>query len=163
MSIINIFAILLSPLIATGVTLYFTHKNDKRKEKLVIFEKLMTTRLNRSTIEYVHALNLIDVVFYDNNNVRDELKKLLKAYHSEKSDNNEINIRNLKLVEAIAKDLGYDKISWEDISKPYAPIWYYDELENQEKYKCGQLAIADLAKALVASQNNNKIESQDTK
>lgn len=159
----NIIAILVSPLIASGITLYFTHKNDKRKQKLSIFEKLMTTRLNISTIDYVHALNLIEVVFYDSKDVIAEYKKLMAAYGAEKQDKNENNIRNLKLIEAIAKNLGYTRINWEDISKPYAPVWYYDELLKQEKYKGGQLAIADLVNSITKSQNDDKSQPEAPK
>lgn len=157
--LLNIIAILLSPLIATGVTLYFTHKNDKKKDKLALLAKLMTTRLNRSTIEYVDTLNMIDIIFYDSKNVRAELKKLLDAYRSDKPDNNEIDIRNLRLIESMTKHLGYTKMNWEEISKPYAPIWYYDELHKQEKYKCGQLEMANFIKLLTNIPNNTNNKS----
>ena len=39
--------------------------------------------------------------------VRDEFKKLFEAYRSEKPDNNEINIKNLRLTEALVKNLSY--------------------------------------------------------
>lgn len=151
-NLILIINILMSPLIATLISIYISNRYKKRNEKIKILEKLMITRLNRSSIDYVQALNVIDVVFYNSKNVRKEYKKLLEEYYSDKPNNEEINIRNLKLIEAISKDIGYTKINWEEIAKPYAPNWYYIELRNQEKFKNGQLAIADIIESI----NNNK-------
>lgn len=157
--VINILAIIISPLIASLISIHLTRSNDKKQEKIKILEKLMLTRLNSSTMDYVNALNLIDIVFYDSKNVRNEYKKLLKEYYTDKPDSSKIYTRKLKLIESILKDIGYCKIDWEDISMPYAPIWYYDELQKQEKYKEAQLSFADIIKNInTPSQKDNKNE-----
>ena len=69
-NIINIIAIVLSPIIAVLITRYLSIRTDKKKDKMEIFKILMATRYNRCTIEYVRALNSIDVVFYDSKKVR---------------------------------------------------------------------------------------------
>ena len=61
--IINIIAIILSPIIA----LYISHKvqisYEKRKEKIEILKILMARRIPSNSIEYVNALNIIDIIF----------------------------------------------------------------------------------------------------
>lgn len=151
----NIVAIILSPLIASLITIYLTNKYNKKKDKIEILKKLMITRLNNSTMDYVYALNLIDIIFYDSDDVRNEYKKLLKEYNTNNPDLNEIYTRKLKLIEAILNNIGYNKINWEAISKPYAPNWYYDELKKQEQYKDAQLLFADIIKKF------NKFSQED--
>ena len=58
-NIINIIAIVLSPIIAVLITRYLSIRTDKKKDKMEIFKILMATRYNRCTIEYVRALNSI--------------------------------------------------------------------------------------------------------
>lgn len=131
--IINIIAIIFAPIAATWIACWISKRNEIRNEKLKILRILMMTRMNRSSLDYANALNLIDVVFYNSNNVRKAYKVLFEAYHKENPPNSEINTKNLKLIEEIIKDIGYSReISWDEISEPYAPKWYYDALERQE-------------------------------
>lgn len=107
--IVNIIAIIISPIIATLITLYISKRNEIRNEKLRILRILMVTRMNRSCIDYANALNLIDVVFYNSKKVRQAYKELLEMYYKENVSDNEANIKNLKLIESIIEDIGYSK------------------------------------------------------
>jgi septation ring formation regulator EzrA len=51
--LINIMAILVSPIIAVIITVWLNNKNEKRKEKLEAFKQLMIARALPSTIKYV--------------------------------------------------------------------------------------------------------------
>lgn len=150
---INIIAILISPVVATAIAIYSSNKSERRREKIKILQTLMMTRLNRSCIEYVNALNLIDVVFYDSDKVRKTYKELLDMYRSDREDRNEHNVKNLKLIESIVDDLGYSKeIKWDEISLPYNPIWFYKELEKQEKMKDAQVAFVDTLQNMTSAE-----------
>lgn len=107
--IVNIIAIIISPIIATLITLYISKRNEIRNEKLRILRILMVTRMNRACIDYANALNLIDVVFYNSKKVRQAYKELLEMYYKENVSDNEANIKNLKLIESIIEDIGYSK------------------------------------------------------
>ena len=76
--IVNIIAIIISPIIATLIALYISKRNEIRNEKLKILRVLMMTRLNRACLDYANALNLIDVVFYNSKSVRKSYKELLE-------------------------------------------------------------------------------------
>ena len=117
----------------------------------------MRTRLNRSCIDFVNALNTIDIVFYDSKKVRAAYKELLEMYRLGRTDIEEHNIKNLKLIESIVQDVGYSKnINWNEISLPYNPKWFYDELDKQEKFKGIQLMMGDAISKYLNSASINE-------
>ena len=63
MTVVNIIAVLLSPVIAVLVTVYLQNRREKRSQKLWIFNTLIGTRHSPLIEENVRALNMIDVVF----------------------------------------------------------------------------------------------------
>lgn len=56
-TIINILAVLLSPIIALWISNIVQERKEKRKEKMQILKILMTQRFSVKNIEYVNALN----------------------------------------------------------------------------------------------------------
>lgn len=102
-----------------------------------IFRTLMTSRIYGWTVDSVHALNLIDVVFAKDTAVRGAWKNLLDAYSSsEESELMKQKRQNLnyKLLEEMAKNLGYkDRITWETIQNPYVPKGMIDQWEAQAR------------------------------
>ena len=70
MDVINILAILISPIIAVLISIWVQNRKEKRQNKMNIFTTLMATRHSSIIDESVRALNMIDVVFYDKHLVR---------------------------------------------------------------------------------------------
>lgn len=101
-NIINIIAIVLSPIIAVLITRYLSIRTDKKKDKMEIFKILMATRYNRCTIEYVRALNSIDVVFYDSKKVRKAWSDYYSVLQNPTPNSNLIFDKELLLIEAMA-------------------------------------------------------------
>ena len=91
LTVINILAVLLSPIIALWISNIVQERKEKRKEKMQILKILMTQRFSVKNIEYVNALNLIDVVFVDSKDVRGAYKNLYNEYASTIDLNNENN------------------------------------------------------------------------
>lgn len=164
--IVNIIAIIISPIIATLIALHISKKNKIRNEKLKILRVLMVTRLNRACLDYANALNLIDVIFYDSRNVRQSYKELLEMYNKGNVSDTEFSTKNLKLIESIIKDIGYSKkINWDEISLPYTPQWYFRELEKNEENKKITFLIGQFLNNFMHSQQStspNKQPNQDT-
>lgn len=153
--IVNIIAIIISPIIATLITLYISKRNEIRNEKLRILRILMVTRMNRACIDYANALNLIDVVFYNSKKVRQAYKELLEMYYKENVSDNEANIKNLKLIESIIEDIGYSKkINWNEVSIPYSPKWYFQELKKNEEYKKATISVGQFLNMLLQTQQS---------
>ena len=55
--IMNFFALLLSPLIASIVSSRLQERREKRRDKMQIFKALMTSRVYGITYENINALN----------------------------------------------------------------------------------------------------------
>ena len=126
MTAINIAAILLSPLIAVLVTLWFQRRKEKRDAKLWTLGTLVSTRHVGPTDEKVRALNMIDITFRDSAEVR----RLWHEYFGMLNNvglNNPLGwqqrqTKNLEMLAAMAKHVGYGKsISHLDIDRVYYP------------------------------------------
>ena len=71
------------------------------------------------------CLNIIDIVFSDDENVRNAWKDLYDKYCVQNPDETQLKkIQNAqyKLLDTMANSLGYkDKVTWETIQNPYIP------------------------------------------
>lgn len=144
LTIVNIVALIAVPIIAVWVGQILQNRAAKRKDKMAIFQCLMTHRATGwAHQDTVDALNIIDIVFVDNEEVRQCWADLLSKYKPNSSVQ-EKNMAQCKLLEAMAKALGYEKkITWETIQKPYLPDGLLQHMENTAKYEKGQLAMAE--------------------
>lgn len=122
----EIVAVLLSPIIAVVVTLWYQSRKEKRDTKRWLFGTLIATRHSPLTEESVRALNMIDVVFFNSQPVR----KLWREYFDMLNNgglNNPVgwaarSKKNLELITEMAKVLGYGKeISHLDVDRVYYP------------------------------------------
>lgn len=157
MPIVNIIAIILSPIIA----LFISHKvqisYEKRKEKMEILKILMARRVLSNSIEYVNALNIIDIIFVDSPKVKAAYKSLYEAYHQPNYDVSKSQMMLTKLIEAIVADVGYkEKITWDTIQQPYYPIWLDNQIQADSTIQEYNLAIASSALYGYQRQENNK-------
>ncbi len=135
--ILNLIAIIVIPIAAVLIGQYLQSQAEKRKDKMQIFKILMTSRIYGWTPDSVHALNIIDIVFADDKEVRAAWKDLNDKYHVSNPDQQhfkKIEQAQYKLLEAIANSLGYkDKITWETIQNPYIPDGMVMQIEAQKK------------------------------
>lgn len=135
--ILNLIAIIVIPIIAVVIGQYLQNKAEKRKDKMQIFKVLMTSRIYGLTQESVHCLNIIDIVFSDDEKVRNAWKELYDKYCIQ--DPNDIQLKNIKdaeckLLETMANSLGYkNKVTWVNIQNPYIPKGLLQQLEYQNK------------------------------
>lgn len=143
---INIAAIIVIPIVAVLIGQYLQNRAKKREDKLQIFKTLMTARIYGWTKESINALNIIDVIYVNDKSVRDAWAKLFELYcNDDKSDimSKKRKDSMYKLLEDMSKSLGYGKkIDWQTIQNPYIPQVLQDELQKEEVYKNGQLALA---------------------
>lgn len=146
--IVNIIAIIAGPIIAVLITRNLQTRSSKRDDKKTIFRTLMTYRgWNWMNVECVNSLNIIEVVFYDNQNVLAKWKDLFAKYcHgiSENSDCQNIITAQCELLEEMAKDLGYSEyIDWDTIQQSYVPNWLRQNLDRQQQFAEMQLSIGN--------------------
>ena len=75
--ILNLIAIVISPIIAVYVGRCLQDRSEKRKDRMKLFQSVMTFR-NGWTEEGVRALNNIHIVFADDEMVRNCWRKYYK-------------------------------------------------------------------------------------
>lgn len=143
MEILNLLAIIIIPIAAVWIGQFLQTRAEKRKDKMQIFKTLMTSRIYGWTQESVHCLNIIDIVFSDDEKVRNAWKDLYDKYCVQNPDEAQLKkIQNAqyKLLETMAKSLGYkDKVTWETIQNPYIPDGMrrqqQEQAASQQAYK----------------------------
>ena len=123
--ILNLIAIIVIPIVVVLIGQHLQNRAEIRKDKMHIFKVLMTSRIYGWTQESVHCLNIIDIVFSDDENVRNAWKDLYDKYCVQNPDETQLKkIQNAqyKLLDTMANSLGYkDKVTWETIQNPYIP------------------------------------------
>jgi hypothetical protein len=106
--ILIIFPALLSGIIGVGISILYHKKADKKRNKLLLLEKLLGNRNNITGKEFSVALNSIIVLFYDSKPVI----KALKAFHENTlNPSTGTDISNQKLLDlfkAMCEDLDID-------------------------------------------------------
>ena len=154
LTIANIVALVVVPIIAVWVGQLLQDRAAKRKDQMAIFQCLMTHRATGwANQNAVNALNTLDIVFADNAEVRKCWAELLAKYKPNFSAQ-EITTAQCKLLEAMAKALGYSKkITWETIQNPYLPEGLIQHMENTANPS--QLGYAMLQQAAKQEESNN--------
>lgn len=146
--IINLVAVVIAPIAAVWIGQKLQDKHERRKDKLELFKTLMMSR-NGWTVESVRALNVLDVVFSDDEKVRAAWKKYYDKLCVENPTDTElkkVQDAQYELLEAMAESLGYkETITWKTIQKPYKPKGMIEAEENQRFYQEGLLALAQVA------------------
>ena len=146
MAIINVIAIIAIPIVAVFVGQFLQNKAEKRKDKMQIFQCLMTKRITGwAGLDAVNALNSIDIVFSDCEAVRKQWAVLLSKYRRDITAQEQYR-EQCKLLELMANDLGYkDKITWDIIQNPYYPEGLAKQIEINSQILDGQVAWANAA------------------
>jgi hypothetical protein len=89
-------ALILGPALAVGIQLWFEKRREDRRRKSRILDALMSNRARNVSLEFVQALNLIDIVWYEHTDVREKWKQLFAEFE-----------RGRGLISLMAKKLGY--------------------------------------------------------
>lgn len=153
---LNLAALIIIPIVAVIIGQCLQNRSEKRKDKMQIFKVLMTSRIYGWTIDSVHALNVIDIVFSDDDKVRAAWKDLNDKYKVTNPDQQQlkkIEQAQYKLLEEIANALGYkNKITWETIQNPYMPEGMATQIELQKDMQQAYLSAIVGVNRIVQSQ-----------
>ena len=160
MNIINIIAIVVSPLIAVLVSIWVQNWLETRRARRNIFANLMSTRHHVAhSDEIVRALNMIDVVFHNQEKVRKLWREYFEMLHSKET----IPLWDKKkgeLITEMAKVVGFGKqITLQDIERVYAPVGQAEDLKRTRELGDELLRVLKESKGL---QVVPKAESKET-
>ena len=157
--ILNLIAIIVIPILAVLIGRWLQTCSEKRKDKMQIFKILMTARIYGWTVDSVHALNIIDIVFANDKKVRAAWKDLNDKYHVTNPDDQQlkkIEQAQYKLLEAISNSLGYkNKITWETIQNPYIPDGLAAQMEAQKQSQQAYLNVLNGMSQLIPQSKSN--------
>lgn len=134
---------LVSGLVATLITLWVQHRSMLRSEKRKILHTLMEYRYAIAAQESVKALNSIDVVFYKDVEVRRAYKNFLDETDRAAGQTININIedKHIKLLEEIAKSIGFRSLNWDTIKHYYYPKGLADKINSEDLLKQVQIEV----------------------
>ena len=124
MELINIFANLLSPVIAIQVQRFLDKRKQHIERRSQIFKILMATRGARLSVHHIDALNSIDIEFAGKkfSNVINAWKNYFDALCIMESTDSVIQKRNdlySQLLFELAKSTGYKRFTLSDINRNY--------------------------------------------
>lgn len=138
-------------------TIYHTKKQNKmsyeknlKGEQVALFKTLMEVRYLPVSHEKTKALNLIELVFFNAEEVKKAWEKLYEAYavSSKGKDevemvaiNNNIDDKEIALLEEMAIFLGYKNIKWHSIKNKYTPSAITKDRAKETEYKEKQSEI----------------------
>jgi hypothetical protein len=132
MDIVNIIAIVVGPIIAVVITLWWQERKEHRDAKRRLFLTLMAQRRSvPPTTDWVNALNVIDVVFADQ-------RQVVKLWHEfyvllvNPPTNQNFQAREhtyLLMLSSMARSLGYKRLEQTDIDKFYTPQAHGDQVQ----------------------------------
>ena len=152
-------ALIIIPIVAVVIAQWLQNRSEKRKDKMQIFKTLMTSRIYGWTPDSVNALNIIDIVFSDDEKVRAAWKDLNDKYRVTNPDQQHLKkIENAqyKLLEAMANSLGYkDKITWETIQNPYMPVGMAQQIEAQKNMQQAYYSAINGVNNFIQNQKQN--------
>lgn len=151
LDIINIIAIIVIPIFAVLIGQWLQNRSEKRKDKVRVFSHLMSYRaIGYVDQQSVNILNLIPIVFNDDKNVIEKYNIYLKSLNIKTEDfpqkQKEIENNKTKMLEEMAKNLGYKNINWEIIQNPYLPQGLINEINSMSLFKQGQLEVVEKIK-----------------
>jgi len=158
--VINIFAILLSPVIALLISKWLDTRKEKRNQRLSILSTIIANRHTPTSQDAVKAMNLIDIAFYKDAKVRTLWKEYFGMLSNEGLDNEmgwkQRREKNLELIHAMAKNLGYgEAINHLDVDR----IYYPQGLVSQEA--TGRELATELLRVLKGTQSLSAVPCKE--
>ena len=138
-----ILSAILSGLFATVVTLWWQSRSEAKRRRYEIFAGLMGKRFSLPDENAVSLMNMIDVVFYKDKDVRLKYKEFLEEVNKPENGSRNIDEKHLKLLESMAIALGYDNVQWDTIKHTYFPVGLAEKYRDEDALR--KLQIQSLA------------------
>ena len=143
---------LLSGIVATIILLWWQCRNERIQRQYAIFATLMGMRFSLPNETTVRCMNMIDIVFYKNINVRQRYKEFLEEANKPENGSRDIDEKSLKLLEAMAESLGYKDVQWDTIKHTYFPVGLAEKYRDEDALR--KLQIHNLARQAQSPQRH---------
>lgn len=122
---------------AAFMTLWWQRRTETRNSKLRVFSTLMMhRRANPPNVDWVNAVNLIDVVFADDAAVLAKWHDLYGILNNAPQVGSEVHRHTyLEMLSEMAKALNFKKLQQTDIDKFYSPQVYAVQAATQQEFQ----------------------------
>lgn len=133
LSIVQIASVAIVPIIVWYIGIKYQDRKSKKEAQLRLFLVLMANRQKSPvSLEWVDALNTIDVVFQDNKRVRLAWKDYLDSLNQKSAHFDNQNSYKLDLLSEMAEALGYKQLKQTEIDRFYSPMYFSSQQSRQE-------------------------------
>lgn len=139
---ITLLSAVVSGVLATIITLLWQNRSEKIRARREIFQTLMAYRFKYTLTESVKALNCVQAVFFDCQDVLKAWDKFNTAAAKKPVNGQDIDDAYILILEEIAKVLHYKNINWKDIKISYFPSGLAEELTEQAVLRKAQIEAA---------------------
>lgn len=152
--VLNLIAIIVIPIAAVIIGQSLQDRAEKRKDKMEIFKTLIYARIFGWTPDSVKAMNLIEIVFSEDQNVCDCWKIYYEEMSIQSSDQTHLEKMREdqnKLIQAMGRTLGYkNDFTLKVLQHPYMPEGMSTQIaqqkNNQEAYSQALILISNMIK-----------------
>ncbi len=156
MEAMNIIAVIVGPIVAVIITLWYQSREEKRNDKYRLFTILMAHRKsNPPTFDLVQGLNLIDLVFADHREIVDLWHQYFELLCQDPVNWQIAGAKYLDLLAAMGKVLGYKDLKQTDISRFYSPVAHGNQAELNYNTQIELLRVLKNTAALVVTKKEN--------
>ncbi len=152
----NILAVIIGPIVAIVITLWYQSRKEKRDIKQRIFLTLMAhRRSNPPHPALVEVLNTLDVVFEDKLKVVQLWHEYYDLTCAVPLNEPLLEHKYIDLLSEIAHSLGYTKLKQTDIEKFYNPRGIADQYTLQNKIQQELLRVLENTSELVVTKKQD--------
>ena len=158
--IVTVLSVVFSGVVATVITILYQKFSGEQTAKRRVFETAVSYRFFISEEENVKSLNSIDVIFHENQKVRQAWKSYMDEADKPSSNPQQLNDRYIKLLEEMALACGYKDIRWDDLKRYYYPNGLLNRKNDDEVLKKLQIKAAEKTASDAVGQQNTPQNEQ---
>ena len=150
---VHLLAIMVSPVFAVLVSMYIQDKKEAKRAKRAILETMISTRHNLINEQTVRVINMIDIIYADDDDVRRLWNEYFVMLNNEGLNNENgyklRNGKNMELIQAMATAVGIGaKINLLDLSRIYCPQGLVNQNELAQSLAVELLRVLKSTKSL---------------
>lgn len=152
LTIAQVIAVAVVPVIVWYMGIKYQKRKAKNDAKMRVFLTLMANRrTDPVSQEWVDSLNVIDVVFQEDDNVRQAWKNYFDSLHEKSPHHNLANTYKISMLSEMAKSLGYKDLKQTEIDATYYPQLFVDREKTQNDLIYENLRVLKHSKSCAES------------
>lgn len=162
LAIVQIITVTATPIIVWVLGMKYQKRKAKNDAKMEVFLTLMANRrVDPISKEWVDSLNVIDVVFQDDANVRQAWKNYFESLHEKSPHYGSGNTFKISLLSEMAKSLGYKDLKQTEIDSTYYPQVFVERDKMQNELLTENLRVLKHSKSCAMSFSDEEFAKRE--